>query len=129
MVFITDVSKYIIKCLLMYLLCSIFHYIASHVYITWCVPYGIKGFFMSTLLTLSPHCQALRWVIYNGGICINTIWFLLGGWILNQFQNATHFILNFVNKENSDEKTNAAEVVNPRITIRNNRIRTKTIST
>ena len=117
---LTDLTKYIIKCVLMYLLCTIFHYIASHVYITWCVPYGFKGFFMSTFLTLSPHCQAIRWVIYNGGICINTMWFLLGGWMLNQFQNATQFILNFVNKTCNN---NNEESVNPRESIRNCRIK------
>lgn len=120
---LTDLTKYIIKCVLMYLLCTIFHYIASHVYITWCVPYGFKGFFMSTFLTLSPHCQALRWVIYNGGICINTMWFLLGGWMLNQFQNATQFILNFVNKTCNNNNNNNEEIVNPRESIRHARIK------
>jgi hypothetical protein len=44
---------------------------------------------LSPFLTLAPHCQLLRWAIYNGGVCINTCWFLLGGWLLGKFQNIT----------------------------------------
>ena len=87
----------------MYFLCAIFHYIASHVYIAWCVPYGFRGFIMSTFLTLSPHCQALRWAIYNGGICINTMWFLLGGWFLNKFQQMMQYLLHNDNDLNEND--------------------------
>jgi hypothetical protein len=83
---IIQINKYVINCVVMYVLCTSVHYFASHLYILLCVPCGLKGFLMSPFLTLSPHCQALRWIIYNGGFYINTMWFLLGGWLLNKCQ-------------------------------------------
>ena len=36
-------------------------------------------------MTLAPHCQAFRWVIYNGGYAINMMWLLIGNWLINKF--------------------------------------------
>jgi hypothetical protein len=44
------------------------------------------GFLLSPFMALSPHCQAFRWVIYNGGNIINMMWLLLGNWFINNFK-------------------------------------------
>ena len=85
----SNFTSYILRCIAMYFIFITTHYAASHLYINWCVPYGFKGFMLSPFLTLAPHCQLLRWAIYNGGICINTCWFLMGGWLLGKFQMIT----------------------------------------
>jgi hypothetical protein len=58
------------------------HYMASHIYVHWCVPATIVGFLLSPFLAPAPHCQALRWAIYNGGNSILAMWVLFGMWIM-----------------------------------------------
>ena len=57
------------------------HFFASQLYIKFCVPCTIWGLFASPFLTASPHCQGLRWVIYNGANVINNMWIFIGSWI------------------------------------------------
>lgn len=59
---------------------------SSHLYTTYCVEASWTGFIMSPLMTMSPHCQALRWVIYNGGYNINIMWFIIGNWCINRLR-------------------------------------------
>jgi hypothetical protein len=33
---------------------------------------------MSAFIAPSPHCQAIRWTIYNGGNTIITMWIFVG---------------------------------------------------
>ena len=73
--------KYIISFSGIYLLWIVLHYFASHLYIKFCVPQTIFGFFISPFLTATPHCQGLRWVVYNGGNVINNMWVIIGTWI------------------------------------------------
>lgn len=61
------------------------HYASSHLYIHWCVPATIFGFIMSPFIAPSPHCQALRWAIHNGGNSIIAMWVLLGIWLMKMF--------------------------------------------
>lgn len=73
-----------------YLLWIILHFGASHLYIQFCVPSTFVGFIISPFMTASPHCQGLRWIIYNGANTINNMWVILGTWIcsyLIQFRN------------------------------------------
>jgi hypothetical protein len=79
-----------------YLVWVILHYLASHLYIQICVPNTIIGFLMSPFMTATPHCQALRWVVFNGANMINNMWVVLGTWI------CTNFLI--INK-NSNENT------------------------
>jgi hypothetical protein len=101
-----SIINYIAKCIIFYIVCSILHYTASHMYTYLCVPVGFRGFLMSPFLTLTPHCQFLRWVIYNGGTCINTMWFLLGGWLLNIFQLSTQNVFGKFISDNNETKYN-----------------------
>jgi|SaaInlV_130m_DNA_3_1039695.scaffolds.fasta_scaffold07407_3 hypothetical protein len=67
-----------------YLLWIITHYIASHLYIHWCVPATIMGLIMSPFMAASPHCYGLRWIITTGGTSIVVMWSLVGTWMLTK---------------------------------------------
>ena len=70
-----------------YRLCGIYfvlillHYVSSHLYVYLCVPSTWKGFILSPIQTPTPHCVALRYIIYNGGENINKMWILIGIWV------------------------------------------------
>jgi hypothetical protein len=57
------------------------HYVASNMYPKFCTELSFIGFIKSIFLTQSPHCVAMRWVIYNGGNVINSMWISVGIWI------------------------------------------------
>ena len=67
-----------------YLLWIILHYISPHLYVYFCVPPTIRGFIMSAFIAPSPHCQAIRWTIYNGGNTIIAMWIFIGTWIVKK---------------------------------------------
>jgi len=64
-----------------YLLWIFLHYLASQLYVKLCVPRTIIGFILSPFMTATPHCQGLRWVIYNAANMINNMWIVFGAWI------------------------------------------------
>jgi len=64
-----------------YFVWILLHYFASHLYIRFCVPGSLIGLIVSPFLTTTPHCQALRWVIYNGANMINNMWIIVGSWV------------------------------------------------
>lgn len=64
-----------------YLFWITLHYFASQYYAQYCASYTIYGFLLSPFLVSTPHCQALRWTIYKGGIIIENMWIILGAWI------------------------------------------------
>ena len=75
------IVKFIIKVSGMYLLWICLHYVASHLYVKFCVPNNFVGFLMSPFMTATPHCQGLRWIVYNAANMINNMWIVLGAWI------------------------------------------------
>lgn len=64
-----------------YLLWICLHYFSAHLYIKFCVPDTIIGFLMSPFMIATPHCQGLRWIVYNAAGIINNMWILIGAWI------------------------------------------------
>lgn len=78
--FLYDSVVYIINISGIYLLWVLLHYIASHLYINCCVPNTIYGFIMSPFMVPAPHCQGLRWIVYNGSNIITNMWVVLGTW-------------------------------------------------
>jgi len=73
--------QFIIKISGIYLLWILLHFSASHLYVKFCVPNTIVGFVMSPFMTATPHCQGLRWLVYNAANMINNMWIILGAWI------------------------------------------------
>jgi len=65
-----------------YLVWIVLHYFAAHLYTKFCVPATILGFIAAPFIATSPHCQALRWTVYNGGNSIAAMWIVLGTWLL-----------------------------------------------
>ena len=59
----------------------VLHYGASNLYPQFCAEKGFVGFIKSIVWTQTPHCVAMRWVIYNGGIIINNMWVSIGVWL------------------------------------------------
>ena len=78
-----------LKVFWIYFIWIFMYYIASHLHIYCCLPPTISGFLMSPFMTATPHCQALRWIIYNGGNSIVTMWLLMGAWLLQYIKPIT----------------------------------------
>jgi len=79
--FLYKTTKFFIKISGVYLLWIFLHFCASYLYTKLCVPNTLFGLLMSPFLTSTPHCQGLRWIIYNGANIINNMWIVLGTWL------------------------------------------------
>ena len=71
------ISKNTVKLLLIYLFWIVAHYLSSQYYPKLCVPFNLRGFFLSPLMVPSAHCTAMRWMITAGGNNICTGWLFL----------------------------------------------------
>jgi hypothetical protein len=78
--FVVNAARYIYVGTIFYVMWIMLHFVASHVYINVCVPQTLWGFIISPFMSLTPQCQSLRWIIYNGGNVINNMWIVLGTW-------------------------------------------------
>ena len=67
-----------------YLLWIFIHHISAHVYIYFCTPNTIYGIFTSPFMVAAPHCTAIRWVMYEGGQMITTMWISFGTYIASK---------------------------------------------
>jgi len=72
---------FVFKLSSVYLLWICLHYFSAHLYIKFCVPSTLTGFIMSPFMVATPHCQGLRWIVYNAASVINNMWIILGAWI------------------------------------------------
>jgi len=70
--------------LLFYLLWISMHYASSHIYTFFCTPYTISGFFLSPFIVVTPHCSAIRWVLYEGGNIITNMWLVSGTYMASK---------------------------------------------
>jgi hypothetical protein len=52
---------------------------------------------MSPFMVSTPHCQGLRWIVYNAASIINNMWILIGAWI---------YSIIWIYKENHSEDSN-----------------------
>ena len=57
------------------------HYVAANLYPNYCAETSVSGFIKSIFVAQAPHCIAMRWVIYNGGVAINSMWISIAIWI------------------------------------------------
>jgi hypothetical protein len=75
-----------IKNLVLFYSSSIFlHHVCSHLYIYYCVPNDWYGILLSPVMTLTPQCQCLRWIIYEGGNTIYNMWITLATCFVSWF--------------------------------------------
>ena len=58
------------------------HYAASHMYTYMCTHMSWYGILISPFIVATPHCTALRWIIYEGSNSITAMWTALGLFIL-----------------------------------------------
>jgi hypothetical protein len=65
----------------LYLLWIILHYFSANLYVRLCTPNTLVGFLSSPFVIASPQCRALRWVMFNGALTIDNMWFVLGLWL------------------------------------------------
>lgn len=79
--FTFNTSVFLFKVSGVYMLWICLHYFSAHLYIKFCVPNTMVGFIMSPFMISTPHCQGLRWVVYNAANTINHMWILIGAWI------------------------------------------------
>lgn len=92
---IFKIGEWVIKISGIYLVWIALHFFASQFYIELCVPKTIYGFLASPFLMATPHCQALRWIVYNGANAINNMWIIMGTWLCSQimfYTNTNHSI-------------------------------------
>ncbi len=79
--YIQNIFKFIFGVAGIYLMWICLHYFASHLYVKFCVPTTVMGFLLSPFMTATPHCQGLRWVVYNAANMINNMWIVCGAWV------------------------------------------------
>jgi hypothetical protein len=84
-----------------YVLWVFVHYVSAHIYVRFCTPGTFVGFILSPFMAAAPHCQALRWALYNGGNSIISMWVTVGLWLLGYLKPITN---NFIGNNNVNEK-------------------------
>jgi hypothetical protein len=83
----TAVLNYLTSPVGIFILWITLHFIAPHLYVYFCTPATAIGFLISPLIATAPHCMAFRWIIYNGGTMITTMWMVIGGWFIRKLVN------------------------------------------
>ena len=70
-----------IKSIILFYFSWIFiHYMCAHLYIYYCTPTTWYGIFISPFLSITPHCNVFRWVIYEAGNVIYGMWVAIASW-------------------------------------------------
>lgn len=90
-----------------YVLWIFVHYIAAHIYVKFCTPGTFMGFLLSPFMAAAPHCQALRWGLYNGGNSIISMWVTIGLWFLGYLKPITNtFVSSSISNNNVNNEKN-----------------------
>jgi hypothetical protein len=88
-----------VRLLGVYVLWILAHYFSSHLYVRWCVPASFIGLLISPFLVPAPHCQGLRWVVFNGAANINAMWLFLSTWFVSKLIPFRNLLNNEKEKE------------------------------
>jgi len=81
---IETIKNWIFNIAGIFIIWIILHYAAANLYAKFCAELSILGFIKSFFVSEAPHCLALRWLIYNGGTAIHTMWVTIGLWCTNK---------------------------------------------
>lgn len=65
----------------------VLHYLAANLYSSFCAELSLLGIIKSIFVAQAPHCVAMRWVIYNGGNVINSMWLSIAVWFTTKVFN------------------------------------------
>jgi hypothetical protein len=84
---LTTVLNYLTSPVGIFVLWIVLHFVTPHLYVYFCTPATIMGFALSPFIAPAPHCMAFRWVIYNGGSMITTMWMVIGTWFIRKLVN------------------------------------------
>ncbi len=60
------------------------HYVAVHLYPTYCAPLTVMGFILSPFMVSAPHCVAMRWLVVEGSNVIVTMWVAIGAYAIQR---------------------------------------------
>ena len=84
------------------------HFICSNVYPVWCCNNTWYGFIMTPFMVVTPHCEALRWVMHYTGEQIRNVWLWIGSYLVYYITSTvTPYITNFrTNEEPRVEEDN-----------------------
>lgn len=63
------------------------HFIAANLYSRFCAEQSLFGYIKSIFIAQVPHCVAMRWIIYNGGNVINSMWLSIAVWFTTKIFN------------------------------------------
>jgi hypothetical protein len=63
------------------------HFCAANLYYRFCAEPTFIGYIKSIFVAQTPHCIAMRWVIYNGGNIINSMWLSIALWLTTKVCN------------------------------------------
>jgi hypothetical protein len=67
-----------------YLMWITLHYLAVHLYPTYCAPLTVMGFILSPFMVSAPHCIAMRWLATEGSNVIVTMWVAVGAYAIQR---------------------------------------------
>ncbi len=88
------------------------HFVSSNLYPSLCCSWSFWGFIMTPFMSVTPHCEALRWLIHYTGEQIRSVWLWLGGYLVFYFSsNITPYINRFRVNSNK-QKTQETQIDN-----------------
>ena len=81
MCYFQTIKDFIVNVCGIYICWILLHAIVANLYPIYCAEFTLLGIIKSAFLAPAPHCQAMRWVITNGGNIITQMWIVIGTWI------------------------------------------------
>lgn len=85
-----DMYKTLRRVIILYSMFTVVHFSSVHLYAYICVPFTLKGVFMTSFMISTPHCNALTWAIqFTKGHIVN-MWILLGAFICTHIEQILH---------------------------------------
>lgn len=69
-----------------YLLWIFLHHVGMQLYVKYCAPPTFIGMIMFPFLASTPHCKAIRWVIYNSGFTFDNMFSVFSVWLYDKIK-------------------------------------------
>ena len=58
------------------------HYLASHIYVEYCVNWSWYGYIMSPFQVINPLCKGINWFIYESSGTISNMFLVVGSSVM-----------------------------------------------